>query len=81
MTADALSILCWLKVGQKKKATHMIVVCDPVNFDDSPVYVFPDENVREVEKKQKENGYRIMEVYNLNLSLDDQMKEFRAFHY
>jgi hypothetical protein len=72
----------WLKRGVKEKQTHVIVVCDTYDHEDYPVFVGKDKDVREIAAKyQGQNMQRIMEVYNLSLPLEDQLKEVRAFHY
>jgi hypothetical protein len=81
MAATFEDIKGWLNRGKEKGATHVIVVCDTYDFDDYPVYVLPTENVHEVEKKYYGNMQRIMEVYNLSMDIDKQMKQVRAFNY
>lgn len=71
----------WFNNGVSKGCTHMIVVCDTYDYSDFPAYVDPDEDVREVEKEQRTNMGRVMEVYDLRMSREDQMAEQRAFHY
>ena len=82
MAAMLGDIKGWLKRGQEKGATHVIVVCDTFDYDDYPVYVMPDENVREVKSRfDGKNMQRIMEVYNLSMDIEKQLKEKRAFNY
>ncbi len=75
-------IRSWLERGKKIKATHLIVVCDTFDYDDYPVYVTKEEDVREVYSKYNDkNMQMVMEVYSFRRSLEDQLKEHRAFHY
>ena len=77
MATTREDIARWFNEGQKQGATHMIVVCDTFDWEDYPVYVSPQENVR---KKTAEQG-KVMEVYSLSKSLNMQLNEYRAFHY
>jgi hypothetical protein len=72
----------WFKQGVADGATHMIVVCDTYDYDDYPVYVAADQDVREVEKKHSLSAMqKVMEVYNLSLPMDNQLEAKRAFNY
>lgn len=77
MAATREDIAQWFMEGQRQSATHMIVVCDTYDWEDYPVYVLLQENVREKVAKQG----RVMEIYSLSKSLDMQLNEHRAFHY
>ena len=77
MAATREDIARWFIEGQSQGATHIIVVCDTFDWEDFPVYVLPQENVREKADKQG----RVMEVYSLSKSLEMQLNEYRAFHY
>ena len=62
--------------------THMLVVCDTFDWEDYPVYVTKDEDVRK--KYDEYNGpnmQKVMEVYSYSHNLEDQLNEGRAFHY
>ena len=48
MAASLADIKEWFDTGQKLGATHMIVVCDTYDWDDFPVYVFPEDDVHSV---------------------------------
>lgn len=75
-------ISVWFDRGLAQKATHMIVVCDTFDWDDYPVYVRADKDVREVAKEYDgKNMQKIMEVYDLRLDKAMQLAEHRAFHY
>lgn len=83
MTTQVEDIRRWLKEAQKRNSTHMIVVCDTFSYEDYPVYVAKGEDVRMVAERNDNpsNMSRVMEVYAMHLPLEDQLKEFRAFHY
>jgi len=73
----------WLERGlsNKDSPTHLVVVCDTYDWDDYPVYVFPDQDVRQIVKQFSGNMQKVMEVYNLALPLDKQLNEHRSFNY
>ena len=73
----------WLERGKKEKdITHMIVVCDTFDYEDYPVYVGKKEDVQKVfHKYHGENMQTVMEVYSYKLSLKDQLRERRSFHF
>ena len=82
MAATKADISGWLAKGHDLGASHMIVVCDTFDWDDYPVYVYPNEDPREVASRYDgENMQKIMEVYNYRLSLQEQLSENRAVHY
>lgn len=99
MAATRNDIAGWLREARAQGATHMIVVCDTFDWDDFPVFVMPDEDVREVEARLVQpNGsrttygggtpvttawssQRVMEVYSMRLTDEEQLRERRAFHY
>ncbi len=72
----------WLERGKEEGATHVIVVCDIFDYEDYPVMVKADEDVKKEEKRCKEkNMTRVMEVYNLSIDIEKQLNEKRAFNY
>ena len=71
----------WL-LRAEPEHTHMIVICDSFSYEDYPVFVSNDKDVREVVQKYNEkNMQRIMEVYNLGMGIESQLNERRAFNY
>lgn len=72
----------WLEEGKGQGATHMLVCCDTFNYEDYPVYVALNQNVREmVKERQNPNKMsKVMEVYSYELDLEEQLKEQRAWH-
>lgn len=75
----AEDILGWLNRAKKENATHMLVVCDTFDWDDYPVFVSDEENVRDVyEQYHGKDMQKVMEVYNLSLDIHRQLCEFRA---
>lgn len=69
----------WLMRGKREGATHVIIVCDTFEWEDYPVYVKPDENApAKVEEYRGKSMQKVMEVYNLALDIDAQLKEYKA---
>jgi len=70
----------WFKAGTGKGASHMIVACNTVNYEDYPVYIMPEEDSR---KKMAEysgkNMQRVMEIYNLAEDMEKQIAEHMAW--
>ena len=83
MAADKPIIITWLEEAKQAGATHLIVVCDTYDYDDYPVSVMPDENVKEIEASHNKDMKQVMEVYSLTgkYKIADQINEHRAFHY
>lgn len=72
----------WLKWAKDKGATHLIVACDTFDWEDYPVEVMPDEDVHA--KYAKYNGpnmQKVMEVYNLSMDLEAQIRQGRSFNF
>lgn len=75
------TLQAWFKRGVEQGATHMIVVCDTYDWEDYPVFVSPEDNVREVESKYSKDMQKVIEIYKLSLSMNAQMSQTRAFNY
>lgn len=73
----------WLKNGQEEKATHVIIACDTFDHEDYPVMVKKGENPKEkVNTLLRKDMTRVMEVYNLNMDIEEQLKPgIRAWNY
>lgn len=81
MATSRSEIMAWLNRGKAQDASHVVVVCDTFDYDDFPVFCSSrDEAVKINDEYEKKEGYRVMEVYDLSLSIPDQMAERRAFH-
>ena len=82
MTALRSDIERWLVSAKEKGATHLIVAVDSYDFDNYPVYVGPNEKVREEEAKITSKSMQgVDEVYSMSMDLDEQLAEIRAFNY
>jgi hypothetical protein len=72
----------WFDRGLSQKASHMIVVCDTFEHEDYPVFVAEHEEVREKSKQYNgQNMQKIMEVYDLSISKEEQLSSVRVFNY
>lgn len=82
MATTQADIRRWLNEGKSMGATYVIVVCDTFDWEDYPVYVASNEDVR---KKYTEyngpNMQKVMEVYSLKKDIEAQLSEHRAFHF
>ena len=71
----------WLEEGKEQGATHVIIVCDEFDWSDYPVYVAPSQNVRDIEQEYAgKEMQKIMEIYNLALPIEPQLREISAYH-
>ncbi|MBI4450107.1 hypothetical protein HY634_03545 [Candidatus Uhrbacteria bacterium] len=71
----------WLREGKDKGATHVIVACDEFDGEDYPVFVMPGEDVAQrAAALDGPNMQKVMEVYDLSLDLEMQLREERAYH-
>lgn len=82
MAANKGDISHWFDRGVEQGATHMIIVCDDFDYDDYPVYVQPDQDVREIaDSNNVPDERRVMEVYCLSMDKATQLAEGTALHY
>lgn len=69
-------------VNNPEKPSHLIVVCDTFDYSNYPIYVFEGQNVRdEVNKIDRKDMSKVMEVYNLKESRDIQINNPNCFNY
>ena len=80
MTSKA-DISDWLEQAKSKNATHMIVVCDTYDWDDYPVFVSPNQDVRQVESQYSRDMQKVMEIYRLDMDWAAQLSQPRARNY
>jgi len=72
----------WIKCGQDKKATHLIIVCDTFDWEDYPVYVMSGEDARtKYNHYHGPNMQKVMEVYNLQKDIDKQLGQYRSLEF
>jgi len=71
----------WFLDGLKKKATHMIIVCDTFDWTDYPVYVSKKQKSIDVFMKyENRDMQKVMEVYDLALDMEAQLNAKRVFN-
>ena len=91
MAARLREIKEWIKEAQKLSATHLMIICDTYDWVDHPVYVFDGVKTAssqhahtDVEEAVKhydgKNMQTIVEVYNMDMDIDAQLKEHRAYN-
>lgn len=81
MTTTQSDIRQWLTKAREAGASHMLVVCDTFDHTDYPVEVMPTDNLKAMmERNSGPNMTRLMEVYDLNMDLEGQLAERRAWH-
>ncbi len=79
MATSAQDIRGWL-AGSSNEHTHMIVVCDTFDHEDYPVFCNGDKDCLDKFNEYSTNMQRVIEVYDLKLNIEGQVKEHRAFH-
>lgn len=68
--------------GKRQNAQYMIIVCDSLDWEDYPVFVYEGEDVNEKIKYIRQSPMqRIMEIYDLSTDRDSQLNEYRSFNY
>lgn len=68
----------WLLEGTEKGAKYCLAVLDSWEGDevyDYPMYVYPNENINQVIKRNTADCVSIVEVYNLEEDIDLQIKD------
>ena len=81
MTATREGIQRWLKEGEAKGATHLIVACDTFDYENYPVFVMPGESCRKkIEEVKGSSMQSVDEVYDFAMSVTRQLSEPRAMH-
>lgn len=82
MAADRKQIREWLQRAKKDDATHLVVVCDTFDYENYPVYVYRDEDVREVAARyDNKNMQRVAEVYNMAMDIEMQLAMDKVMYY
>jgi len=82
MATTSQDIIRWFERGIEDKKDNMIIVCDSYDYSDYPVFTTGlEEFKKEHDNHNLKNMQKIMEVYDLHMNMDTQMKEHRAFHF
>lgn len=80
MTASQQDILNWLKIAKKNKSAFLIVGLDPFDHDNFPVYCATSDECNAQLNSLNRSGNSYDEVYDMSLSIDDQISERRSLH-
>lgn len=82
MSASKQDIKGWLKEAKgKNNCTHLIVALDTFDYDNYPVFIYTHDNVVEcVEIIQAESMQSVDEVYNLSMSIEEQLSVPHAWN-
>lgn len=65
--------------GATGEYSYLLICCDTFDWEDFPVYVRPNQNIDDIiSYYMNSSTIRIIEIYNYNLSLDEQLNEYRA---
>ena len=76
MSTTKEDIRIWINKAIKNGATHLIVVCDEFDYEDYPVEVSKDQDVKDVfNAHDDKNMQSVMEVYNLSMDIDEQLNK------
>ena len=72
----------WFERGKEMGATHMIVVCDTLDYEDYPTYVLPNEDPRaKYNDIHGKNMQTVMKVYDLRKDMNEQLNRSRCFEF
>jgi hypothetical protein len=69
----------WFDNGVKRKARHMLVICDTFDHEDYPVYTETDADCLAIYKNPG-SMQRVMEVYDLRSSKYEQLAAARTLN-
>jgi hypothetical protein len=80
--ANKKTIGKWLVDAKEHDAKYVIVWCDTFDWSDYPVYCDNAEQVSKRIKASRGNTdmIKIMEIYNLDMSIKKQLDEKRAWN-
>lgn len=79
MAASKEDLRNWFRLAEGTENTHMIILCDTFDWTDFPIYVESRERAYEW-LLHPGDMKRVMEVYDLNMDMETQMAEHRAWH-
>lgn len=75
-------IRTWLQEGKEDKATHVAVFSDDFSHEYYPVSYHSREAAQAgVREKDGKNMQRVIEVYNLSMDWNKQLRADRSFNY
>lgn len=77
MAATKEDIEGWFKRGVSAGKAYMIVICDTFDYSDYPTY-FDTADAARTGKANPGEMQKVMEVYDLNADMAEQMAQHRA---
>lgn len=70
----------WFREGYDQSYSYMIVACDQFDYGDYPVYAHETSVEHIVAELLERELTDVHEVYDLDMDMDDQINEKRAWH-
>lgn len=80
MEASYNNIKSCLYAGDNGEYSHLLIVCDTFDYEDYPVYIKKDEDIKGKILQYSQNMQKVMEVFNYSIDLEYQLAETRARH-
>ena len=81
MSTTREEIRKWLNDAKMADASHVIVVCDTYDYSDYPVFVKKTDDIHQkIDVYHGKNMQRIMEIYNLNQDIEQQLNQERCWN-
>lgn len=77
MTATLEIIKAWFENGVSNSKAYMIVMHDTYDNGDYPVY-YDTADAARARKLDPRDHERVMEIYDLNVDMQEQLNQFRA---
>lgn len=80
MTATQQDIKTWLRQAKDAGAAYLIIGLDPMDYENFPIVCDGDAECNAALQRLIQTGNYYDEVYDLSLSLDEQLSERRSMH-
>lgn len=79
MAASMEDLRNWFRHGAASGHRYMIVLCDTYDWEDYSKYADSRQGAQEIVDNPGDMT-RVMEVYDLEASMETQLAEYRAWH-
>jgi hypothetical protein len=70
----------WFDKGKKQESDYMIIATDQYEWADYPIYVSEEEFNKQFQLLRQSPMQTIMEIYNLNMDRNSQLREQRTWN-
>jgi len=70
----------WLIEAKESGAKYVIISCDGFDFTDFSIECYGKKDLHDTIERLNANGERIMEIYDLSLSIKKQLDKKRAWN-